>query len=304
MITVIGSINLDLVATSDALPTPGETVGGNAFDTAAGGKGANQALAAHRAGGNMRLVGAVGNDDFATGALAELRTDEADLCAVKSVGGATGVALILVGGTGENMIVVVPGANGKVDRAMADKALEKLTVKDHVLLQQEVPTDAIKTALEAARRAGATSILNIAPITDDTASLAEMADIVVANETEFARLVGVETEGAALEQKALAHAQSQGQTLIVTLGAAGAIAATAEGALIKVASPKIVPVDTVGAGDTFCGYFAAALDVGNDLEAALKQGAVAGSLACLKPGAQPSIPYKSEVTSALSLGSK
>lgn len=304
MITVIGSINLDLVATSDALPTPGETVAGDAFGTAAGGKGANQALAAHRAGADVKLVGAVGDDDFAPGALAELKGDKADLSGVISVDGATGVALILVGGTGENMIVVVPGANGRVDASMAQTALKKLTPKDHVLLQQEIPTAAIEAALVATRTAGATSILNIAPITDDTVKLAGMADIVVANETEFARLVGTDVAGAELEQKALAYAIEHGQTIIITLGAAGVIATTSAGELITVAAQKIEPVDTVGAGDTFCGYLTAALDAGDSLESALEQGAVAGSLACLTPGAQPSIPYKSAVASALSLGSK
>lgn len=304
MITVVGSINLDLVATSGRLPVPGETVSGKEFTTAAGGKGANQALAAHRAGAKMRLVGAVGEDAFANEALAELRKDDADLSNVRSVAGATGVALILVSGDGENMIVVVPGANGTVDAQVAEDGLGALSAPDFVLLQQEVPTPAIKAALQKTRAVGATSVLNIAPITEDTVQLAKLADIVVANETEFALLAGVEVTSENLEQQAIDHAAAADQILIITLGAAGAVAATADGTLIKVAAPKIEPVDTVGAGDTFCGYLAAALDAGESLEVALKHGAAAGSLACLKPGAQPAIPYKSAVASALNLGSK
>ena len=304
MITVLGSINLDLTANATRLPSPGETVGGTDFTTAAGGKGANQALAALRAGAEMRMIGAVGDDAFATGALAELEREGADLTGVAKVAGASGIAVILVGGDGENMIVVVPGANASVDEAMARAAVAAMQKGDYLVLQQEIPSASTAAALDAAKAAGVISVFNTAPFTDDSPALAAKADIVIANETEFALLVGREVEGDALADAALALAKAKGQTIIVTLGGDGALAATKTGEILSVAAPKITPVDTVGAGDTFCGYLAAALDAGEGLSEALARAAMAGGLACLKPGAQPAIPYAREVDAALNKGSR
>ncbi len=154
MITVFGSINMDLIATTDRLPKPGETVAGNGFATAAGGKGANQALAAQRAGRVVHMVGAVGKDDFAAPALALLDQAGTQLSGVKHVDGPTGTALILVGGDGENMIAVVPGANGTLTAADADRALDAMREGDILVLQLEVPGSAVEHALAAARRKG------------------------------------------------------------------------------------------------------------------------------------------------------
>ncbi|MFN7103658.1 MAG: ribokinase, partial [Pseudorhizobium sp.] len=190
MITVLGSINMDLIATTARLPEPGETVAGNGFATAAGGKGANQALAARRAGSGVRMVGAVGEDEFAGPALALLDEAGVNLTGVSAVEGPTGTALILVGGTGENMIVVVPGANGTVTDAQARTAVEAMSDGDILMLQLEVPAASVKAALEAARAHGVRSILNTAPLIAEAAELAKLADIVIANETEFELLVG------------------------------------------------------------------------------------------------------------------
>lgn len=299
MITVFGSINMDLIATTERLPQPGETVAGRDFSTAAGGKGANQALAARRAGAKVRMAGAVGRDGFADGALALLSEAGTDLSSVKTVDAATGTALILVGGDGENMIAVVPGANGTVDQTDAEAAIREAEPRDILMLQLEVPPDAIEKALRLSRDKGVTTILNIAPLTPEAARLARMADIVVANETEFELLAarnGMSAEERRQELLRL-HAET-GQTVVVTLGADGVIAAR-DGELIAVHGLDIVPVDTVGAGDTFCGYFAASLDQGLDFKSALRRAAVAGSLACLKPGAQPAIPTAEEVAARL-----
>ena len=299
MITVIGSINMDLIATTPRLPEPGETVSGPDFTTAQGGKGANQALAAQRAGASVTMCGAVGDDAFAADALALLDEAGADLTAVRHVDGPTGIAVILVGGDGENMIVVVPGANGKVTVQDADRAVAAMAKGDTLLLQMEIPDVATEAALKAARAKGVRSVLNIAPLTDAVERLAPLADIVIANETEFARLSGqpAETLEAARAELEKLHGKTR-QCLIVTLGGDGVLWAR-DGAIEHVASLKITPVDTVGAGDTFCGYLAQGLDAGLEFSAAVHRAAVAGALACLKPGAQPSIPLSADVGARL-----
>lgn len=299
MITVFGSINMDLVATTPRLPKPGETVAGTGFATAAGGKGANQALAARRAGAEVRMVGAVGRDEFAGPALDLLDKAGTDLLGVARVEGPTGTALILVGGDGENMIAVVPAANGTVSAAQAESAVEGMQDGDILMLQQEVPAGSVKAALESAKARGVRTVLNIAPLIPETEALAALADIVIANETEFERLVGRDNlTGEEREQILLDMHGKTGQIVIVTLGADGVIAAEG-GALHRTKGLKIVPVDTVGAGDTFCGYLAASLDAGLAFGDALRRAAVAGSLACLKAGAQPSIPVAADVTASL-----
>jgi len=299
MITVIGSVNMDLIATTPRLPEPGETVSGTDFSTAQGGKGANQALAAQRAGASVRMTGAVGDDGFAAEALALLDEAGADLSSVRRIEGPTGTAMILVGGDGENMIVIIPGANGHVTVEDAEQAVAHMAEGDTLLLQMEIPQAATEAALVAARARGIKSILNIAPLTDAVERLAPLADIVIANETEFARLSGrpAETLDAARAELEALH-KATGQCMIITLGGDGVLWAR-DGAIEHVGSLKIKPVDTVGAGDTFCGYLAQGLDAGMDFAAAIRRAAVAGALACLKPGAQPSIPLASDVTARL-----
>ena len=299
MITVFGSINMDLVATTPRLPKPGETVSGTGFATAAGGKGANQALAARRGGAEVRMVGAVGRDEFAGPALDLLDKAGTDLLGVARVDGPTGTALILVGGDGENMIAVVPAANGTVSAAQAESAVEGMQNGDTLMVQQEVPAGSVEAALKSAKGRGVRTVLNIAPLIPETEDLAALADIVIANETEFERLVGRDNlTGEEREQILLDMHGKTGQILIVTLGADGVIAAEG-GTLHRTKGLQIVPVDTVGAGDTFCGYLAASLDAGLAFGDALRRAAVAGSLACLKAGAQPSIPVAADVTASL-----
>ncbi|TIX92160.1 ribokinase [Rhizobium sp. P44RR-XXIV] len=299
MITIFGSINMDLIATTDRLPKPGETVAGNGFSTAAGGKGANQALAARRAGATVRMSGAVGNDGFAAPALELLDAAGTDLSTTRRVSQPTGTALILVGGDGENMIAVVPGANGTNTAEDAAAAVAALNSGDTLMLQFEIPVDAVETALNAAKAKGVRTVLNLAPLIPEAERLGRLADIVIANETEFERLAGQDNMSAAERETALVRLHGEtGQTLIVTLGGDGVIAIR-DGELSSAKGLVIEPVDTVGAGDTFCGYFAASLDEGLDFHASLRRAAVAGSLACLKAGAQPSIPVASEVAERL-----
>src|SRR5690606_32881913 len=231
MITVLGSVNLDLIGAVSRIPKPGETVPGGDFSTAAGGKGANQALAARRAGATVVMVGAAGNDGFADEALALLRAGGVDLTQLRVVEGPTGIAMIFVDGEGENVIAVLPGANGTVGAAEAAAALAGLDGGDVLLLQQEIPQVATAKALQLARAQGVTSILNTAPFLEDTPALARAASIVVANETEFALLCG--GEAAPLEAAMTQWARDNSQTVIVTLGPAGAWATRGE-ELLKV----------------------------------------------------------------------
>lgn len=297
MIIVVGSINLDLIATVARLPAPGETVAGASFKTAPGGKGANQALAAARAGGKVRMVGAVGKDAFATEALALLKAGAVDLAGVSQTHASTGVALIFVDAEGENVIVAVAGANASVLPGDLRKAL--LAKGDVLLLQHEIPLETVEAALDAARAAGARSVLNTAPFHAGAARLLAKADHVVANETEFdlyAAALGLSGDGR--EGRMTAFARATGRTIIVTLGAGGVVAVDGDH-VFRVPAIRIAPVDTVGAGDTFCGYLAAGLGESLSLEEALGRAAAAGSLACLKPGAQPAIPVRKDVDAAL-----
>ncbi|WP_343315150.1 ribokinase [Brucella sp. BE17] len=300
MITVLGSINMDLVALVERLPGPGETVSGSSFTTSPGGKGANQALAARRAGADVRMVGAVGSDSFAQEALQILRQAGVNLKGVSTSTEHTGTALIYVAENGENTIAVVPGANAAVGEEHVRTALEGMSDGDPLVLQMEVPGATIAAAINAARRKGIRTILNIAPATSEIASLAELVDIIVANETEFEQLLGQRIATKEDRTQALldVHAR-RGQTVVVTLGAEG-VAAVAEGQIFTAMGLPIEPVDTVGAGDTFVGYLAVALAENLPFAKALRMAAVAGSLACMSRGAQPAMPLRDEVERQLS----
>jgi ribokinase len=297
LITVVGSINLDLIATVDRLPEPGETVPSGGFSTAPGGKGANQALAAARAGGKVRMIGAVGKDGFAAEALACLKEGKVQLANVREAAAATGIALIFVDGKGENVIVIAAGANATV--LSGDLVKARFAKDEVVLLQHEIPLATVEATLAATAEAGAKSVLNTAPFRAEAAKLLAMADYVVSNETEFDLYTeALKLPGRDRAARMRAFVERTGRTIIVTLGADGVIAASPEGEL-AVPALKVVPVDTVGAGDTFCGYLGAGLDAGLPLEQALRRAAAAGSLACLKPGAQPAIPHGKDVDEAM-----
>ena len=296
MITIFGSTNLDQIGTVTRLPKPGETVAGGVFSMAPGGKGANQALAARRAGAEVRHVSAVGDDGFADMALDLLKAGGVDLSHTRKAEAATGIAMIFVDAEGENVIAILPGANGTISAEDADKGLGDLKSGDILLLQQEVPQAATRRALDIARQKGARSVLNTAPYLPDTAELAAEADIVIANETEFSLLSGRPI--AEMDAAMADWVKKTGRTIVVTLGPEGARAMTPGGA-ITVPAHKVDPVDTVGAGDTFCGYLADGLSRGATLEAAMNRATTAASLACLRHGAQPAIPLAAEVDAAM-----
>ncbi len=293
MIRAFGSINLDLIGGVERLPRPGETVSGGPFATAPGGKGANQALAARRAGAAVQMIGAVGKDAFAEPALWLLRAGGVDLSELREVEGATGVALILVDAAGENVIAVMPGANASV--AEADAEGLDFSPQDVMLLQLEVPVAAIEAAARRARAAGARALLNFAPFRADGLGLLAHVTHLIVNESEAALIAkAAGLPAGSIEEQAAALAEKFALTVIVTLGKDGVLAVE-EGRVVRAAALPVRAVDTVGAGDTFCGYLAAAFSEGLPLGQALSLAAAAASLACTKPGAQPAIPMRDEV---------
>ncbi len=296
MITVFGSINVDLVTRVKRIPAPGETVHGTDYSLIPGGKGANQALAACRAGAAVRMVGAVGNDDFAQVALRELEAGGVDLTAVTHRIGTTGVAIITVDETGENTIALSPGANAHADAGTIPEGA--FGSGDTLLLQMEVPLAQNYAAAAEARAAGARVILSLAPYEPLSPDELAAFDMVIVNQHEAADLARhlAIAEGTP-EETVTALAGKLGRAVIATLGADGAVAADGK-EVIRVPALHVTPVDTTGAGDTFCGVLAAWLDEGASFRTALARAAVAGSLATTKEGAQPSFPTRAEIQEA------
>lgn len=290
MIYVVGSVNLDYVAHVQKLPRPGETVLGSELRKTPGGKGANQALAARRAGAAVRLVACVGRDDDGIAATASLAKSGVDLTSVQKCDMPTGVALIQIDAAAENSIAVLPGANSCLSAGVVRGALSGLKAGNTVILQQEVPQEATRTAIEMARAAGAFSVLNVAPVLPESASLASLADMVIANETEFQAIFGQTPTAEAAQE----WCQATGRRLALTLGADGAILAGGD-APRHLRPPKITPVDTVGAGDTFVGYLAAGLHAHMAPEQALDVAIRASAQACLYSGAQSAIPWIDQI---------
>jgi ribokinase len=298
MVIVFGSINLDLVTRVARFPAPGETVGAESFATYPGGKGANQALAAARAGAAVRLYGAVGTDAFADAALALLLAGGVDLDRVKRAAAPTGCATILVDAHGENCIAVAAGANALVDPdAVPDSVLGPGNV---LVLQHEIPDQANAALIARAHQAGARIILNAAPARPLSIELLRQIDVLVVNEVEAAALAtqhGWPATAQAFAAAAIAAA-APNVAVVVTLGKEGALAASGT-ETIRVRAPDVEVVDTTGAGDAFVGVLAAAIDARAKLPDALRAAVVAGSLACTAAGAQPALPRHEAIVAAL-----
>ncbi|WP_026926792.1 ribokinase [Granulicoccus phenolivorans] len=321
-VLVIGSINVDLTVRTSRIPQPGETLTGSGPHTYSGGKGANQAVAAARLGASVGFLGAVGDDAYADLALAGLRAAGVDLRDLAVVPGPCGMALITVDDAGENTIIITPGANAAVTADRLDAVADRIAAADFVVLQAEIPTDALVRASELAR---GRLIWNLAPAREVPREALLRADPLVVNEHE-ARLVL-----AALGAPAPVSAEAAATTLrevgfasvVITLGAEGALVAegtitkgtvtegtitkgtVAEGTItkgtvtegtgagdpvVRVPSPRIDAVDTTGAGDAFVGALVAGLTRGESLVEAARFAARVGAYACLRPGAQESYP--------------
>jgi ribokinase len=297
MITVFGSLNVDLVSRVVAAPRSGETVRGSDYALIPGGKGANQALAADRAGAEVRLIGTIGDDDLSKVALAELTLSGVDLTGVARRRGTTGLAIITVDEAGENTIVLSPGANAATRAAQIEPGAFARG-DSLLLLQMEVPfAENLAVAADAAAF-GARVVLSVAPFSPISPADLGSVSILIVNQHEaadFARFLGLAADDPRTAVTGLAgHLE---RTVIATLGPDGAMAAGPEG-FISVPALAITPVDTTGAGDTFAGVLAAYLDRGADLAAAMGRAAIAGSIACTREGAQPSFPTLAEIEAA------
>jgi ribokinase len=274
-VAVVGSINLDLVARVDQLPRPGETLTGAELEYVPGGKGANQAVAAARLGAQVRFVGAVGEDEFGTLAVRELRRAGVDLSRTQVVRSRTGIALILVDDAGENQIVVVPGANHALDAGRVD-----VGNPDALISQLEVEDDAIEAALG---QTDAFFCLNAAPARAVPSAILERADLIVAN---------------SLELEALGSAP-MGALFALTLGAEGALLLEEGEEVARAAPPHVDAVDGTAAGDAFTACLVVSLLEGRDREDALRRACAAGAIAASRSGAQPSLPTAAEVDEIL-----
>lgn len=287
---VFGSINMDLVAKTPRLPVAGETLRGQNFVTAPGGKGANQAVAIARLGVPTQMVGRVGGDSFGRELLQSLQTAGVNTDNVL-VDDATssGIAAIAVDDAGENQIIIVPGANGRVDETDVERLKKLLPGTEVLLLQFEIPINAVILAAQAARLAGVKVILDPAPAQEIPSELYPLVDIITPNETEAGQLVGFAVNDADTAAKAADVLLQRGVgSAIIKLGAKGALCATkAETFFIKAFA--VTAVDTVAAGDAFNGGLAVALVEELDLRQAVIWGAAAGAASAMKTGAQSSM---------------
>jgi ribokinase len=297
MLLVFGSVNMDLIFRVVSLPAAGETVLGPSYATMPGGKGANQAAAAGRAGAEVRMVGRVGRDGFAVMALDALRAAGVETSGIIADDAPTGCASIVVDDNGENQIIVASGANAHVTAEQVDDAL--LTPRTILVLQMELPVSATAALIARARQRGARIVLNLAPALPLPEEALRAVDILIVNAGEAGSLaarLGLASD----DRKALAAQlmRALGVTVVLTLGKGGALAASRDG-VWRVGALLVEVVDTTGAGDAFVGVFAAALDAGDPLEAALHRASVAAGLACLELGAQSSLPDRAAIARAL-----
>lgn len=283
---------MDLVVRQPRAALPGETMFGTRFTTGPGGKGLNQAVAAARAGADVRFLGAVGGDPFGDRLRQRLREDGVGVERLRTVDAETGIAAITVTDDGENSIVVVPGANADESFAAGDRAL--ISAASHLVVQLERPVGLVERAMTFARSRGVRNVLTPAPARDGIEPLLELADIVVPNEGEATLLSG--------ERDAVRAARMlsrRGATIIVTRGARGAVVAREGEILHEVAAPPVAAVDTTGAGDTFTGALVAWLSQGATLADALRAAVVAAAIGVTRPGAAESAPTRGEISAGL-----
>ncbi|MEW1864226.1 ribokinase [Streptomyces sp. NBC_00669] len=288
-IVVLGSANMDLAAYTRVAPARGETVTGEAFRTVAGGKGANQAIAAARAGGEVTFVGAVGDDDFGPRLRAALDGAGVGTGPLRTVPGPSGIAHIVVDGEGHNAIVVVPGANGTVT-SLADGDEDVIAAAGALLLQLELPLDGVLAGARAAHRHGVRTVLTPAPAQPLPGELLAVTDLLVPNEHEAAALSGHSDPRAAA--RALLDAVPE---VVVTLGAAGCLYAARGHEPLVVPALPAKAVDTTAAGDTFVGALAVALGEGRPVPAALEWATAASALSVEREGASSSMPERAEI---------
>jgi len=299
-ITVVGSLNMDLVVRAPHLPVPGETIIGSDFRTIPGGKGANQAVAAARLGTQVTMIGRVGDDDFGRAQLRnlnELGVDTTHVIVDRET--ATGIALITLDANGQNTIVLASGANMCLTREDISVAQDVIVRSDVLVLQLESPLEVVTHAIDMAHAEGVKVILNPAPARPLPNETLAKLDYLIPNESETALLTGIEVADLDSAREATERLREKGVgTVILTLGARGAFLASVEES-IHVPGYNVEVVDTTAAGDAFVGGFAVALAEDRDPIEAVRFANAAGALAVTKLGAQPSLPTRAEVEAFL-----
>ena len=308
-IVVIGSINMDLVCRVGRMPAPGETILGNELAQLPGGKGANQAVAAAKLGGPVHMIGRVGDDDFGARLINGLQQHKVNLEYVTvTEGSSSGCALILVDKKGENSIVVAPGANAKLRPADIDAAEGLLAHASGVLLQLEIPLETVQHAIAACRRLGVFTILDPAPVPAKGAPKEVFqVNVLTPNQREAEALLPLRQMGRMRRKKRVDAKQigtdllSRGpQTVVLKLGARGAMIQDQGGYIESVKGLKVSVVDTTAAGDAFSGALGVALSEGKEMRDAVKFANAAGAACCRAFGAQPALPAREEVEKLLS----
>lgn len=296
-IVVVGSFNMDLTAYMERLPRPGETLSGRRFVTGPGGKGSNQAVAASRLGAEVTFIGRVGNDVFADSAISIWKQERINTdYVVRDPDHATGVAPIWVDDHGENSIVVVLGANLAVSPADIDRAADIIAEADILITQLEINYDAAAYALEIAKEKGIRTILNPAPAGKLTSEVLARADYLTPNETELEVLTG--KTGVSVEGAARSLLTREGQTVVVTLGAQGALWVNQSGTG-QIPTFPVKVVDSTGAGDAFNAGLAVALAEGKNLADAITFANATAGLCVTRPGTTLSMPQRDEVEALL-----
>jgi ribokinase len=286
-VVVVGSANMDLVATAPALPRPGETVLGNDFAMVPGGKGANQAIAASRAGASCSFLGAIGSDSFGVTLKARLAASGVDSAHARVVYGSSGVALVVVNAEGENTIVVTPGANGAF-AALTEAELATIQGADVLVCQLEIPVETVAQAAVAAHAAGVRVLLNAAPARDLPDELLAAVDLLVVNEGEAQAILGSGRDDPAALLSVVPRA-------VVTLGDEGAWYVSRDGEGTRVPAFKVDTVDSTAAGDAFTGALAVAWGEGRDLVDAVRWACAAGAVCARRLGASVSLPTRDEI---------
>ncbi|BBT92915.1 ribokinase [Enterobacter cloacae] len=300
-LVVLGSINADHILNLETFPTPGETVTGNQYQVAFGGKGANQAVAAGRSGANIAFIACTGDDDTGERVRKQLASDNIDVAPVSVVEGeSTGVALIFVNAEGENVIGIHAGANAALttERVEAQRAI--ISGADALLMQLESPVESVLAAAKIAHENHTTVVLNPAPARVLSDELLALVDIITPNETEAEKLTGIRVENDDDAARAAGALHNKGiGTVIITLGSRGVwVSANGEGR--RVPGFKVKAIDTIAAGDTFNGALVTALLEGRAMDEAIRFAHAAAAIAVTRKGAQPSVPWRKEIDEFLS----
>lgn len=299
-VVVVGSMNVDLIASVKRLPAAGETVPASGLEKRFGGKGANQALAAARHGALVTLIGCLGDDPDGRDYRNHLRREGINCSAVNTVKGGTGSAFIAVDANGENQIIVIPGANASLTSPALKMQRSRIEVAKALLVQLEVPLETVVEAIRLANGRNVPVVLNPSPIIPEFPWGEVLINVLIVNQGEATRVFGAEAEQIAdhVDEWKQRIADKKVTTLIVTRGEKSTLVLN-EAGLKKVATHKVKPVDTVGAGDSFAGAFTTHLAEGAPLLECVKWANAAGALATLKVGAQEGIPHRGDVQSVI-----